>query len=120
MDKKETHVFRIILVIFQLFCIASFIFYIILEGQVYDAHYNLLVSEDSWVYALENTMYTLILIPGLLTLLAFIPTVIADIVGFIVYFAKRKDAVYLVLVIVSFILEFVQILLGLAVLGMRQ
>lgn len=117
---KSNHMFRILLFLFQLVCTVSFIAFIFLDNQVWAADYSLLVAEESRVYSLWNSMYSWVLLPGLLTLLAFIPTVIIDIAGFIFFFTKRKDASYLVLVICSTILECFQIILGICVLGMRQ
>ena len=118
--QKSNNTFRVILVIFQLICITSFIFYFVLNNQVWAADNSLLVPEDGWVYSLWNTTFVLVTIPGILSLLGFIPTIIINLVGVIKFFVQKRAIGYLVLVIESTILEFFQIILAIVLFGGRQ
>ena len=118
--KKKNYTFRVILIIIQIVFLASFFFYMYLDSSVYGTGYTLLVSEDSTIYAIWQFMYDIILIPGILTLLGFIPMVISEIVGIVHFFTRGKDVTLLIFVIESIVLEFFMLVFGMAVLGMRM
>ena len=120
MRGKNNNTFWVILIITQVIFIACMAFYLILKNVVWTGGYLPSVPEGSTLYSMWETMFGVVTLPAILALLGFIPIVISQFVGFVRFFTRKRDALYLILVIESFLLEFFQGVLAIIVLGGRQ
>ena len=120
MREKNNQTFWVVLIITQLIFIACFVFYLVLKNLVWGTGYMPLVPEGSTLYSLWDIMFIVVTLPGILSILGFIPVVIIEIVGIVSFFTRKRGALYLILVLEGIILEFFQVILAIIVLAGRQ
>lgn len=120
MREKNYHTFWVVLVVTQLIVIACMVFYLVIKNMVWNGGFLPAVPEGSTLYSIWETMFGVVTLPAILALLGFIPVVIIQLFGFVRFFTRKRDALYMILVIGSVLLEFFQEILALIVLGGRQ
>ena len=107
-----------ILLIIQIVLTVLFFLYLSIHMKVWDG-YQLAVEETSFIYEISKILSGIVFIPAILTLLGFLPTMIAVIVSLILFFKNRSDKGLLIYPLLSFVTEFLLVFSSMSVLGSR-
>ncbi|ADL36418.1 hypothetical protein bpr_IV053 (plasmid) [Butyrivibrio proteoclasticus B316] len=105
-----------ILLIIQIVLTVLFFLYLSIHMKVWDG-YQLAVEETSFIYEISKILSGIVFIPAILTLLGFLPTMIAVIVSLILFFKNRSDKGLLIYPLLSFVTEFLLVFSSMSVLG---